>query len=30
MKIEKSIILVEQFTVKVLGVNNTLLDKAIH
>ena len=30
MKIEKSIVLVEQFTVKVLGVNNTLLDKPIH
>jgi len=30
MEIKKSIVLVEQFTVKVLGMNNTLFDKAIH
>jgi hypothetical protein len=30
MEIKKSIVLVEQFAVKVLGVNNTLFDKPIH
>jgi hypothetical protein len=30
VEIKKRIILVEQFAVKVLGVNNTLFDKPIH